>query len=75
MEQNNRKTEAGNPFFERLKKYVGKQVSVKLKSGGDLKGTLVAVNFMTMNFILEDDKQDFVIRDDISYLSVKRDSK
>lgn len=64
-----------NPFFERLKKYVGNNVTVTLKSGGEIRGKLVAINFSTMNFILENKNknEDYVIRDDISVMTVRRD--
>lgn len=64
-----------NPFYERLKTYVGKTVSVVTKSGGTLKGKLVAVNFTTMNFIIEGKTEDYVVRDDISYMSVGKEER
>ena len=61
-----------NPFYEKLKKYNGKDVVVVTKSGAELKGKLSAINFTTMNFILEGDDCDYVIRDDVSYISIAR---
>ena len=64
--------EAKNPFYERIKNYIGKEVTVILKSGDELKGKLVSVNFSTMNFIIENKKEneDYVVRDDLSYMVI-----
>ncbi len=62
-----------NPFYERLKTYMNKRVTVVTKSGAELTGKLVAVNFTTMNFIIEGPKEDYIVRDDISYMSVKKE--
>ncbi len=69
MENNNDKK---NPFYERLKKYMNKEVTLELKSGKKLEGKLVAINFLTMNFIVEGKTADYVIRDDVAYMSIQR---
>lgn len=67
-----RESQGKNPFYERLKKFTGKQVKVHLKSGKKLEGTLVAVNFATMNFIVEGANEEYVIRDDVSFMEVPK---
>jgi len=64
--------EKKNPFYERLKKYMDKEVTVVLKSGNSVKGKLVAINFITLNFIIEGKIEDYIIRDDVSVITVNR---
>ncbi len=65
--------EGKNPYYEKIKTYIGKQVVAFLKSGGRLEGKLIAVNFSTMNFIIEGKEADYIIRDDSSYISIWRE--
>ena len=61
-----------NPFFEKLKKYINKDVKLITKSGHKIEGKLIAVNFLQMNFIIHgNDDHDYIIRDDMSYISIK----
>ena len=64
--------EGKNPFFERLKQYMNQNVIVTLKSGSKIEGKLVSINFLTMNFILEGKKEDYVIRDDVSFIAIPK---
>lgn len=67
-----KESQGKNPFYERLKKYTNKKVKVHLKSGKKLEGLLVAVNFATMNFIVQGENEDYVIRDDVSFMEVPK---
>jgi len=66
--------EGKNPFYERLKEYQGKNVVVAFKSNKQaLNGKIVAVNFTTLNFIVEGtDGRDYIVRDDISYIAIDK---
>lgn len=66
------KPQGKNPFYEKLKKYTGKDVVVVMKSGTKIKGKLTAVNFQTLNFVIEGDSEDYIIRDDYSHILIKR---
>jgi len=62
-----------NPFFDKISTYIGKNVNVIFKSGRPpLQGKLISVNFATMNFILESPESDYIIRDDVSSIEIKR---
>lgn len=66
--------EGKNPFYENLKKYVNRDIVVAFKSGkGNLSGKLIAVNFTTLNFIIQGkDGRDYIIRDDVSYIAIEK---
>lgn len=66
--------EGKNPFYEKLKKYMGKDIIVSFKSDKPtLSGKIIAVNFTTLNFIIEGtDGRDYIIRDDVSYIAIKK---
>ena len=61
-----------NPFFEQLKKYEGKEVTVHLKTGGQFTGKLAFTNFLSMNFIVKGKDGDYVVRDDLSYMFIPK---
>ena len=65
-----------NPFLEKIKKYINKEVTLITKSGHKIEGKLIAINYSTMNFIIHGkDDCDYIIRDDVSYVTVNMGGK